>query len=103
MKLQGIILPASLAVSTPTIVPAGAFWATVKLLIVIVINLSGGAINLCNTNVRYRFLEHGTGRLFRCCEFLAIDCIIHNIINVNIASLGRTDPDAFVTQGRTLH
>ena len=37
IKLQGIITPVSLAVSTPTIVPAGAFWATVKLLIVIVI------------------------------------------------------------------
>jgi hypothetical protein len=36
MKLHGIILPTSLAVSVPTIVPAGAFWATVKLLIVIV-------------------------------------------------------------------
>ena len=36
MKLQGITLPASFAVSTPTIVPEGAFSATVKLLIVIV-------------------------------------------------------------------
>jgi hypothetical protein len=44
MKLHGIILPTSLAVSTPTIVPAGAFWATVKLLIVIVINLSGWSV-----------------------------------------------------------
>lgn len=42
MKLQGTIVPASLAVSVPTIVPVGALRATVKLLIVIVINLSGG-------------------------------------------------------------
>ena len=41
MKLHGIILPTSLAESTPTIVPAGALRATVKLVIVIVINLSG--------------------------------------------------------------
>jgi hypothetical protein len=41
MKLHGIILPTSLADSTPTIVPAGAFFATVKLVIVIVMNLSG--------------------------------------------------------------
>jgi hypothetical protein len=40
MKLQGIILPESVAVSTPTIVPVGALRATVKLLIVIVMNLS---------------------------------------------------------------
>jgi hypothetical protein len=38
MKLQEIVLPGSLAVSTPTTVPAGAFWATVKLLIVIVMS-----------------------------------------------------------------
>jgi hypothetical protein len=44
MKLQGIILPASVAVSTPIIVPVSALGGTVKLLIVIVINnLSGGA------------------------------------------------------------
>jgi hypothetical protein len=48
MKLQGIILPASVAVSTPIIVPVGALGGTVKLLIVIVINLSGGAISLLN-------------------------------------------------------
>jgi hypothetical protein len=36
MKLHGITLPASLAVSTPTTVPAGALAAVVKLLIVIV-------------------------------------------------------------------
>lgn len=37
IKLHGMTLfDASVAVSTPTIVPAGAFWATVKLLIVIV-------------------------------------------------------------------
>jgi len=48
MKLHGIILPTSLAVSTPIIVPAGALWVTVKLLIVIVMNLSGGAISLPN-------------------------------------------------------
>jgi hypothetical protein len=41
MKLHGMILPTSLAESTPTIVPAGAFAAAVKLLIVIVMNLSG--------------------------------------------------------------
>ena len=47
MKLQGVVLPAFPAVSTPTTVPAGALGATVKLLIVIVMNLSGGAISLC--------------------------------------------------------
>ena len=41
IKLQVIILPALLAVSTPTFVPVGALWDTVKLLIEIVINLSG--------------------------------------------------------------
>ena len=41
MKLDGIILPTSVAESSPTIVPAGAFCATVKLVIVIVMNLSG--------------------------------------------------------------
>ena len=40
MKLQGITLPTSLAVSTPIIVPVGALRATVKLLIVIGMNLS---------------------------------------------------------------
>jgi hypothetical protein len=41
MKLQGIILPApSVAVSTPTVVPAGALPLTVKLLMLIVIRLS---------------------------------------------------------------
>jgi hypothetical protein len=40
MKLHGIILPTSLAVSTPTIVPVGPFRDTVKLLIVIGMNLS---------------------------------------------------------------
>ena len=39
MKLQGIILPTSLAVSTPTIVPAGALAAIFRLLSVIVIDL----------------------------------------------------------------
>ena len=58
MKLQGIIVAESLAVSTPTIVPAGALWATVILLIVIVMNFSGGAI--AKTIVRCRFLGHGT-------------------------------------------
>jgi hypothetical protein len=48
MKLQGIILLASPAVSTPTIVPAAALGDTVKLLIVIGMNLSGGAISLLN-------------------------------------------------------
>ena len=103
MKLQGVILPAFPAVSTPTIVPAGALRATVKLLIVIVMNLSGGAISLCNTNVRYRFLEDGNGHPFRCCECLVIDCIFHDIGNVNMASVDQPDPDASVTQGRTLH
>src|SRR6516165_4641374 len=37
MKLHGMNLPdASIVVSTPTVVPTGAFWATVKLLIAIV-------------------------------------------------------------------
>ena len=36
MKLQGIILLASFAVSTPTIVPVGAFKGAVKLLMAIV-------------------------------------------------------------------
>ena len=45
MKLQGIIVPASVAVSTPTIVPVGALNATFILLIVIVINLSGRAVS----------------------------------------------------------
>jgi hypothetical protein len=67
MKLQGIILLASVAVSTPIIVPLGALGGTVKLLIVIVMNLSGGAISLLN-EVRRRFLEHGNGRPLRCCE-----------------------------------
>jgi len=41
MKLHGIIMPpTSLAVSTPTIVPAGAPGPIVKLLIVIGMNLS---------------------------------------------------------------
>ena len=61
MKLQGIILPASLAVSMPTIVPAGALEATCKLLIVIVMNLSGGAISLSKTNVGYRSWSIETG------------------------------------------
>ena len=51
MKLHGIILPASLAVSMPTIVPAGALEATCKLLIVIVMNLSGGAIRPLNESL----------------------------------------------------
>jgi hypothetical protein len=41
MKLHGMIVPLSfIAVSAPTTVPAGAFAATFKLLIVIVMNLS---------------------------------------------------------------
>ena len=61
MKLQGIMLPASIALSIPTTVPAGTFWATVKLLIVIVMNLSGGAISLSKTNVGYRSWSIETG------------------------------------------
>jgi hypothetical protein len=41
MRLHGVILPRSLAESAPTIIPAGAFAATVKLVVVIVMNLSG--------------------------------------------------------------
>jgi hypothetical protein len=63
MKLQGIIVPASVAVSVATIVPAGAFWATVILLIVIVMNLSGGAISLRENECR--FLKQGNGCPFR--------------------------------------
>jgi hypothetical protein len=92
MKLQGIILPASLAVSTPTRVPVGALGATVKLLIVIVMNLSGGAISMRATNVRYRFLEHGNGRPFRHCEFLAIACLIYNAIDVNLSIIKQSIP-----------
>jgi hypothetical protein len=58
-------VPASVAVSTPTIVPVGAFWATVKLLIVIVMNLSGGAVSLCENECR--FLKQGNGRPFAEC------------------------------------
>jgi hypothetical protein len=71
MKLQGIILPASAAVSTPIIVPVGALGGTVKLLIVIVINLSGGAISLLN-ECPAPFPEGRKRPLFRCCESLAI-------------------------------
>lgn len=41
MRLHGIILPTSPAESAPTMIPAGAFAATVKLVVVIVMNLSG--------------------------------------------------------------
>jgi hypothetical protein len=41
----------------------------VKLLIVIVMNLSGGAASLRATNVRCRFLEHGTAVLFVAASF----------------------------------
>ena len=68
MKLHGIILAASLAVSTPTKVPVGALGATVKLLIVIVMNLSGGAISLRNERP-YRFLERESGVLFVATSF----------------------------------
>ena len=79
MKLQGIILLASVAVRTPIIVPVGALGSTVKLLIVIVINLSGGAISLLN-ECSAPFRKHGKDRPDRCCESLAIDFLIHNII-----------------------
>jgi len=68
MKLQGIILPASLAVSMPTIVPAGALEATCKLLIVIVMNLSGGAIRPLN-ETGAAFWNAGTAVSFRRREF----------------------------------
>jgi hypothetical protein len=52
MKLHGMILPAaSLAVRTPTLAPVGALAATLKLLIVIVMDLSAAQF------VRKR--EHG--------------------------------------------
>ena len=70
IKLQVIILPALLAVSTPTFVPVGALWDTVKLLIEIVINLSG-AQQALQTNVRYR----GGGQLLLLRDF-AIYCIM---------------------------
>ena len=60
---------AVIATKVPTTVPVGASSPTVKLLIVIVMNLSEGAISLCKTNVRYRFLEHGNSHPFCCCEF----------------------------------
>jgi hypothetical protein len=63
MKLQGIIPPTSRAVSTPTVVPVGALAATVKLLIVIGINLSGGAM-ACSTNVRHASWSSETAVLF---------------------------------------
>jgi hypothetical protein len=63
VKVLGIMLPAFVAVSIPTTVPAGAFWATVKLLIVIVMNLSGGAISLRENECR--FLKQGNGCPFR--------------------------------------
>jgi hypothetical protein len=91
MKLQGIILPASLAVSTPTRVPVGALGATVKLLIVIVMNLSGGATSLRATNVRCRFLEHERPS-FSSLRVLAIDYLIDNLIDVNISIIKRSIP-----------
>ncbi len=78
MKLQGIILPTSLAVSTPTIVPAGALWVTVKLLIVIVMNLSGGAICLAN-EWPVRSLESATTHsLFFISANLATNFVLYN-------------------------
>jgi hypothetical protein len=71
MKSQGITLPASVAVSTPTIVPVGALEATVKLLIMIVMNFSGGAISLLN-ECPARFLERRNERP----EF--VNVTIHN-------------------------
>ena len=67
MKLQGIILLASPAVSAPTIVPAGALGATVKLLIVIGMNLSGGAKSLLNECSARSWSAETTGA--RICEF----------------------------------
>ena len=61
MKSQEIILPASVAVSTPTIVPVGALGPTVKLLIMIVMDFSGGAISLLN-ECPTRFLDRRNDR-----------------------------------------
>jgi hypothetical protein len=101
MKLHGIILPTSLAVSTPTIVPAGALAATVKLLIVIVMNLSGGALR-----PQKRMsgpLPGARERLSVVSASFAIYCIIHNYLNVNMATVEQINRDAFVTPGGTLH
>jgi hypothetical protein len=83
MKLQGIILPASAAVSTPIIVPVGALGGTVKLLIVIVINLSGGAISLLN-KCPAPFPEGRKRPLFSLLRVFS-NCVYHNIVNVNMA------------------
>ena len=91
MKLQGIILPASLAVSMPTIVPAGALEATCKLLIVIVMNLSGGAIRPLNESGA-AFWNAGTAVSFRRREFRKDIFIIHNSININIARIAKPIP-----------
>jgi hypothetical protein len=57
MKLHGIMPFAFLAVSTPTIVPAGALEATVKLLIVIVMSSP-----VCNEAIRARHCCHRSTR-----------------------------------------
>jgi hypothetical protein len=85
MKLQGIILPTSLAVSTPTIVPAGALWVTVKLLIVIVMNLSGGR-NMSAKRMSL-FQEHNPPFALFIAANLGTKFVIDNIGNVNIAVL----------------
>ena len=96
MKLQGIILPASVAVSTPIIVPVGALGGTVKLLIVIVINLSGDAISLLN-----ECLTPFPGAQKRSVgpHLLISQAIIHHINNLNISNIAQPDADASVTQG----
>jgi hypothetical protein len=55
MKLRGIMPLASLAVSTPATVPAGALAATVKLLIVIVMTSP-----VSNETIRARRYLRGT-------------------------------------------
>ena len=71
MKLQGIMLPASVAVSTPTIVPVCALEATVRLLIVIVMNLSGRAISSLDESL-VPLPEWGDGDPFRRANFANI-------------------------------
>jgi hypothetical protein len=60
IKLHGTIIPASHAVSTPTIVPLGALDGTVKLLILIVTNLSAMALGPRNSRVAGHWLRMST-------------------------------------------